>query len=147
MSETISIDSIPHRPPFRFVDEIVEVDEGRIVTRYRADAGAAFFAGHYPDHPVMPGVLICESAFQAGALLVASRLGGIKDDDRVPVITRIGDARFKKMVRPGDTLEAEVCLDDELDGAYFMTGRVRVAGAVAVRVTFVAMSVAPVSNR
>jgi 3-hydroxyacyl-[acyl-carrier-protein] dehydratase len=57
----------------------------------------------------------------------------------VPVITRIGDARFKKIVRPGDTLEVEVCLDDKLDEAYYMTGRVRVAGAVAVRVTFVVM--------
>ena len=139
MSALISIDSIPHRPPFRFVDEIVEVDQGRIVTRYSAPVSAPFFAGHYPDHPVMPGVLICESAFQAGALLVAHRLGGIKADGKVPVITRIGDARFKKIVRPGDTLEVEVCLDDELDGAYFMTGRVRVAGKVAVRVTFVAM--------
>jgi len=139
MTVAISIDSIPHRPPFRFVDEIVEVDEGRIVTRYSADASAPFFAGHYPDHPVMPGVLICESAFQAGALLVAHLLGGIKTDARVPVIARIGDARFKRIVRPGDTLEVEVCLDDKLDGAYYMTGRVRVAGAVAVRVTFVVM--------
>jgi 3-hydroxyacyl-[acyl-carrier-protein] dehydratase len=146
MSSSLSIDSIPHRPPFRFVDEIVEVGEGRIVTRYTAGAGAAFFQGHYPDHPVMPGVLICESAFQAGALLVAHRMGGPAAGDRVPVITRIGDARFKRIVRPGDTLEVEVTLDEELDGAYFMTGRVRAAGALALRVTFAAMSVAPVSN-
>lgn len=139
MTADISIDSIPHRPPFRFVDEIVEVSDGRIRTRYLADPKAPFFAGHYPDHPVMPGVLICESAFQAGALLVASRMGGVGGDDRVPVIARIQDARFKRIVRPGETLDVEVTIDEELDGAYFMTARVRVGGELATRVAFAAM--------
>lgn len=138
MSETPALSSIPHRPPFLFVDEVVEASADRIVTRKLADPQAEFFRGHYPDHPVMPGVLICECCFQAGALLVAHRLDGA-EAGTVPVITRIQDARFKRMVKPGQTLDVEVTLDDELDGAYFMTGRVTVDGKAVVRVTFAAM--------
>lgn len=135
MTEPLTLASIPHRPPFRFVDEIVEVGDTRIRTRKLADPAADFFRGHYPQRPVMPGVLLCECAFQAAALLIAQRASG--DGDRgVPVVTRISDARFKRMVVPGDVLDVEVNLDEEFDGAYFMTGWVRVGAQVAVRLTF-----------
>ncbi len=140
MSESSSLlASIPHRPPFLFVDEVVEVGAQRIVTKKYVDPGADFFRGHYPGRPVMPGVLICECCFQAGALLMAYRIGGMNRSDGVPVLTRIQDARFKQIVRPGQTLEVEVTLDDELDRAYYMTGRALVEGKVAVRVTFCCM--------
>ncbi len=138
MSQGVALSSIPHRPPFLFVDEVVEVSDDRIVTTKLADPDAEFFKGHYPDHPVMPGVLICECCFQAGALLIAHKLDGA-EVGTVPVITRIQDARFKRMVRPGQTLQIEVTLDEELDGAYFMTGRVTVEGKAVVRVAFAAM--------
>ena len=127
---------IPHRPPFLFVDEIVESSESRIVTRLRANPEADFFRGHYPGQPVMPGVLVCECCFQAGAILIAQRLGTLDAQRGVPVVTRIQDARFKHMVRPGDVLSVEVTLDDVLDTAYFLTGRVSVDGKLALRVTF-----------
>jgi len=127
---------IPHRPPFLFVDEIVESSENRIVTRLRVDPEADFFRGHYPGQPVMPGVLLCECCFQAGALLIAQRLGPIGAQQGVPVVTRIQDAKFKHMVRPGDLLTVEVTLDDTLDNAYFLTGRLSVEGKLALRVTF-----------
>ncbi len=136
MTADITIRSIPHREPFLFVDDIVELSEDRIVTRKRVDPAADFFRGHYPQRPVMPGVLLCECALQAGALLVAHRLGPYGADGPVPVVTRIGDARFKRMVNPGDVLDVEVRIDEELDGAFFMTGWVRVAGEQAVRLTF-----------
>ena len=139
MSKPLSVTSIPHRPPFSFVDEIVEVSRERIVTTKLADPTADFFRGHYPGNPVMPGVLVCECCFQAGALLIAHRLGGYDESKGIPVLTRIQDARFKQMVRPGQTLRVEVSLDDELHGAYFLTGRVTVEGQVAVRVNFACM--------
>jgi 3-hydroxyacyl-[acyl-carrier-protein] dehydratase len=139
--------SIPHRPPFLFVDEIVEVSERRIVTRKRVDPQADFFRGHYPSQPIMPGVLVCECCFQAGALLIVSRLGGYDESGGVPVLTRIGDARFRRMVRPGDILTVEAVLDDELDGAYFMTGRALVADQPVVRVTFAAMLARPAAEK
>lgn len=133
------LDAIPHRPPFLFVDEIVEVDERRILTRRFVDPESDFFRGHYPHQPVMPGVLICEACFQSGALLIASKIGPQDASQDIPVLTRITDARFKRIVRPGETLHIEVTLNEELDRAYFMTGRCSVDGKLAVRVTFVCM--------
>lgn len=127
---------IPHRPPFLFVDKVIELSEDRVVTTVRADPMADFFAGHYPDNPVMPGALICECAFQAGALLVANRLDKATRSEGTPVLTRIKEAKFRQVVQPGQTLNVEVVLDDELDGAYFMTGRVTVGGRQVVRVEF-----------
>ncbi len=135
MTETLTLASIPHRPPFLFVDEIVEVDGRRIHTRKFVDPESDFFQGHYPDQPVMPGVLLCESCFQSGALLIA-HIGPHDASRGVPVLTRINDARFKRMVVPGQMLDVEVTLDDELDGVYFMTGRVTVDGKAVLRVTF-----------
>ena len=139
MTDTLSLASIPHRPPFLFVDEIVEVQERHILTRKFVDPESDFLRGHYPGRPVMPGVLLCESCFQAGALLIVHRTGSLDASKGVPVLTRITEARFKRIVRPGQTLHVEVTLDDELDGAYFMTGRVTVEGKQALRVSFACM--------
>lgn len=129
-------DLIPHRPPFLFVDDVVDISESRIVTRARAAPEADYFRGHYPGHPVMPGVLLCECCFQAGAILLARRLGAEAAPRGVPVVTRISDARFRHMVRPGDVLTVEVTLDDVLDTAYFLTGRLSVGDKQALRVAF-----------
>ena len=139
MTHQLHLNDIPHRPPFLFVDEIVEVDERRILTRTFVDPESDFFRGHYPHQPVMPGVLICEACFQSGALLIASKIGPQNASLDVPVLARITDARFKRIVRPGETLHIEVTLDEELDRAYFMTGRCTVDGKQAVRVVFVCM--------
>lgn len=146
MSETLSIDAIPHRPPFRFVDRIVDITQRRIVTEVKADPDADFFRGHYPNHPIMPGVLICESCFQAGALLIAHVQGSDDLDQGIPVLTRIQDARFKRIVKPGQTLRIDVELDEELDGAYYMTGRVTASEKIVLRVTFVCMQAPTTDN-
>ena len=139
MTHELSVTSIPHRPPFLFVDDIIEVSEKRILTKKFVDPQADFFRGHYPGHPVMPGVLLCECCFQAGALLLVHRMGGYDPSKGVPVLTRIGDARFKRIVRPGQTLHVEAMLDDELEGAFYMTGRVSADDKPVLRVTFVCM--------
>ena len=84
------LDKIPHRPPFRFVDEVIEVDDTRIVTTYVANENAEFFQGHYPGNPIMPGVLICEACFQAGALLMAHRQSEQPATANVPASSRSG---------------------------------------------------------
>ncbi|RME41560.1 MAG: beta-hydroxyacyl-ACP dehydratase [Planctomycetota bacterium] len=139
MNAGVDVSVLPHRPPFLFVDDVVEVQERRIVTRLHVDPESDFFRGHYPHHPIMPGVLICEACFQSGAILLAHRLGGYDPSKGVPVLTRIRDARFKRPVRPGESLDITVELDDELDGAYEMTARATVADRPVVRVTFVCM--------
>ncbi len=141
MSKELTPDSIPHRPPFRFVDQIEEVSQDRIRVVCLADRDADFFRGHYPNEPIMPGVLICECCFQAGALLMVHRGGGSFSSDSMPVVTRIQDARFKRMVKPGDQMDIEVTLDDFVDTAFYMTGRVTVNKQLVVRVGFVCMQV------
>lgn len=136
---------IPHRPPFLYVDKIVDISENHIATEKRIDPKEAFFRGHYPQMPVMPGVLVCESIFQSGAILVAKIQQNLNipkettTQAKVPVLTRIREAKFKKMVMPGDLLEVEVNLAEELGGAYFMNGVARVNGKVSVRVEFAAI--------
>lgn len=132
-------DLIPHRDPFLFVDEIVEMTDDRILAKRFVDPASDFFRGHYPSEPVMPGVLICECCFQAGALLIANRMGGFDPVGKIPVLTRITDARFKRIVRPGDTLDLEAKIDDELDGAFYLTAHARVDGKLSVRVSFACM--------
>ena len=134
------LSAIPHRPPFLFLDEIVELTADRVRARKCLDPSADFFAGHYPGNPIMPGVLLCECAFQAGAVLVMnSKLKTQNSEDGVPVLTRIRDAKFKSLVRPEQVLEIDVALDEQLDSAYYMTGRVSADEKLAVRVEFVCM--------
>ncbi len=133
-----SFQTIPHRPPFLFVDEVVELEEQRILTRVRTDPEAEFFKGHYPGNPVMPGVLLCECCFQAGALLVGHHLKSLDSTPNTPVITRIKDAKFKQIVRPDDVLDVEVTIDENVNDVFFMTGRLRVGGKLALRVEFAA---------
>jgi 3-hydroxyacyl-[acyl-carrier-protein] dehydratase len=136
---------IPHRPPFLYVDKIVDISENHIATEKRIDPNEPFFRGHYPQTPVMPGVLVCESIFQSGAILVAKMQQSTNipnqttKQEKVPVLTRIREAKFKRMVLPGDLLEVEVNLTEELGGAYFMNGVARVNGKVSVRVEFAAI--------
>ena len=66
--------AIPHRPPFLWVDAIISFDSETIVTEKYIAKDLDFFKGHYPDHPIMPGVLLCEAVFQSGALFMAKML-------------------------------------------------------------------------
>ena len=129
--------AIPHREPFLFVDRIVERAEGRLVTEWDVPAQAPFFRGHYPGNPLVPGVLICESAFQAGAILCAGDAPDALSDGAVPVLTKIGDARFKRTARPGETLRCEVVLDERLGTARYMTAKVTCEGETVLRIEFV----------
>ncbi|MDY0165530.1 MAG: 3-hydroxyacyl-ACP dehydratase FabZ [Thermoguttaceae bacterium] len=137
MTEPISpeiLDAIPHRPPFLLVDRIVERSETRLVGEKTFTGSEEFFAGHYPDYPLVPGVLLCEAAMQCGAILLSRQFAG--DPDVVPVAARMNDVRFKRMVRPGETLVMEVDLTERLADAYFLTAKVTVEGKVAVRFQF-----------
>jgi len=126
---------IPHREPFLFVDRIVEKAESRIVTERAIRADETHFAGHYPGAPLMPGVLICEACFQTGAMLLSS--AGEAPALRKPVLTRILEAKFRGMVRPGDVMRIEVEQDEKMGDAFVMKGCVDVAGKNVLRVKFI----------
>lgn len=125
--------AIPHRAPMLLVDEIVERSENRILCRKTFRADEFFFQGHYPGRPIVPGVILCESAMQAGAILLSQFLAEAKG---VPVATRLSDVKFKQMIVPGDTVELEVTLNERLSGAFFLTAKVTSAGKLAARFDF-----------
>jgi 3-hydroxyacyl-[acyl-carrier-protein] dehydratase len=130
--------ALPHRPPFLFVERIVEQSPTRIVTEWDVRADLPAFAGHFPGEPVLPGVLTAEFCFQSAALLFAGAPGG-----GLPVLTRIEDARYKKVVRPGETLRAEVTLVETLSNAHWCKAHVTSAGASVLRIGFVVAQVQP----
>ena len=84
-------------------------------------------------------MILCESAVQAGAVLLANI---VSTDDGVPVLTRMSDVKFKKMVHPGDTIEIHVKLDDQVSSAYYLTAQIKNDGKTAARLSFVC-TVAP----
>lgn len=98
---------LPHRYPFLLVDKIVEVDPGkRIVGIKNVTINEPFFPGHFPGHPIMPGVLIIESMAQISAIM-AYLATKEEDRDKVTYFMAIDNARFRKPVKPGDQLRIE----------------------------------------
>ena len=142
MNRQAILSAIPHRDPFLLIDQIEEQTEDRIVCTKTFTGKEYFFEGHYPDFPIVPGVLLCEAAMQAGAVLLAKILKAEAEGKeegtapQVPVATRMNDVRFKKMVQPGETIRIEVDLTERLANAFFLRGKVTVAGKVAVRLEF-----------
>ncbi len=130
---------IPHREPFLFVDELIEAASDRIRTRKAVKAEEPFFRGHYPGRPIMPGVLILESVFQSGAILMGKRVQG--KEERMPVVSRIQNVKFKRPVNPGDTMDIEVELKDVVGAAHYFSGRVRVNADTVLTLEFTAMLV------
>ena len=126
---------IPHRDPFLWLDEVIEISDTHIIARKVLSPDLEVFQGHYPGFPVFPGVLQCEACFQAGALLI-SRLVPISPD-AVPVVTRLNNVQFRKMIRPGETIELHVELSARLANAFYLKGKVMVLNTVtnATKVT------------
>ncbi len=121
------LNAIPHRPPFLFVDEVVEETEDTLTARRYVPETEAFFQGHYPNNPIMPGVLISEAVFQTGAILMSRLFADkIKEDPTlVPVLSKITNARFKSIVRPGDTLLITAKYKESMSNFSFMDGSVK----------------------
>lgn len=134
--------AIPHREPFLLIDQIVSQEESRIVCRKRFTGEEFWYAGHYPDFPITPGIILCEAAMQAGAVLLARHVGG--DTKGVPVATRANNVQFRQMIMPGDSVEIEVELIEWLADAFFMKAKVTAAatGKLACRFEF-ACTLAP----
>jgi 3-hydroxyacyl-[acyl-carrier-protein] dehydratase len=99
---------LPHRYPFLLVDKVLEVEQGkRIVAIKNVTMNEPFFQGHFPGHPVMPGVLIIEAMAQVAAIM-AYLASGSDASEKVSYFMAIDNARFRKPVKPGDTLRIEI---------------------------------------
>ncbi|HQU09714.1 MAG TPA: 3-hydroxyacyl-ACP dehydratase FabZ family protein, partial [Opitutales bacterium] len=102
------LNAIPHRPPFLFVDCVLEWSEKGIVAERLVRADEPQFVGHYPGNPIMPGVLLSEAVFQVAAIYLSKRFADAIEGGKTPLLARITEAKFKHIVRPGDTLRIEV---------------------------------------
>ncbi len=131
---------IPHREPFLWLDEVTEISEHHIVATKLLSPDLPVFQGHYPDFPVFPGVLQCEACFQASAVLI-SRLVETASSE-VPVVTRQNNTQFRRMIRPGETIQIDVELTERLGKAFYLKGRVTVEGKVTARLEFVCTAAA-----
>jgi 3-hydroxyacyl-[acyl-carrier-protein] dehydratase len=121
---------IPHRPPFLLIDQVLEIEPGRrIVGEKRVSLERdAFLRGHFPEYPVMPGVLIVEALAQAGAVLV---MQDPAHAGKVPFFARIDNCRFRQQVRPGDALRLEVEVTSFRDPVGKAHARALVGGKLA----------------
>ncbi|WP_117168435.1 3-hydroxyacyl-ACP dehydratase FabZ [Paraliobacillus sediminis] len=99
-------ETIPHRYPFLLIDEVIELEEGkRVVAKKNVTINEPFFQGHFPEYPVMPGVLIVEALAQAGAVAMLKKEG---NEGKIGFLAGIDKCRFKRQVKPGDQLRLEV---------------------------------------
>jgi 3-hydroxyacyl-[acyl-carrier-protein] dehydratase len=122
-------DVLPHRPPFLFVDAVLELEPGlRAVGSWSLTGDEWFFPGHFPGRPTLPGVLMCEAIAQLGAVvaLTDQRFAG-----KLPLFGGLDGARFRRQVGPGDTLRLEVELLRLSAKGGRGTGRALLDGAVA----------------
>jgi len=118
---------LPHRYPFLLVDKIIEfIKDEQIVGVKNVTINEPFFQGHFPDHPVMPGVLILEAMAQVGGVyaIVANEVG----ENQVPYFVGIDKAKFRKPVQPGDVLVLSLELQKVRRGIYYFLGKATVDG-------------------
>jgi 3-hydroxyacyl-[acyl-carrier-protein] dehydratase len=126
------LEYLPHRYPILLVDRVLDVVPGERITALKnVSMNEPFFPGHYPHHPVMPGVLIVEAMAQTAAILSFKTMGGKPDDKSVYYFVGIDGARFKRPVSPGDQLIMEVSITANKRGMWKFAGKAKVDGQVA----------------
>jgi 3-hydroxyacyl-[acyl-carrier-protein] dehydratase len=124
---------LPHRYPFVMVDRVLEVDPGkRLLALKNVTINEPFFVGHFPQRPTMPGVLMLEALAQASALLSFDAAGLELDEKTLFYFVGIDNARFKRVVEPGDQLLLDVSLQRHRQGIFRYATTARVGDEVAV---------------
>jgi beta-hydroxyacyl-ACP dehydratase FabZ len=133
--------ALPHRYPFQFIDRVLEFEDGRrILALKNVSIDEPFFRGHFPEQPLMPGVLICEALAQAGALLLHCSKDGV-EPGHVVVLAGLDRVRFRRPVLPGDQLHLEVLFLKRHRPLWKLRGVARVDGQVVAEADLSAMEV------
>jgi 3-hydroxyacyl-[acyl-carrier-protein] dehydratase len=133
------IKMLPHRYPMLLVDRVVEYKDDSIVALKNVTINENFFNGHFPDAPIMPGVLIIESMAQAAGIYVINSLKGVNTDGKLVYFMSIEEAHFRKPVVPGDTLYLHVSKIKSRGNVWKMKGEARVDGQRVADAIFSAM--------
>jgi 3-hydroxyacyl-[acyl-carrier-protein] dehydratase len=128
---------LPHRYPFLFVDRVEELGADRIVAHKLVTASEPHFQGHFPGHPIMPGVLILEALAQTGALLAAGQVGFDPTTDAIFLMS-MDKVKFRRPVVPGDALILDVVPLRKGGAVWKMRGEARVGDTVVAEAEFVA---------
>ena len=135
---------LPHRYPFLLVDRVVELEPNKRVLAYKnVTANENFFNGHFPDQPVMPGVLVVEALAQAGGLLTQLSRDGDDTQAKLFYLVKIDNAKFSRMVVPGDRLDLEVTLKRTIRNMALYEGIARVDGEQAACADILCAEVKP----
>jgi len=125
------LEHLPHRYPILLVDRVLDFEPGKTIHALKnVSINEPFFTGHFPHHPVMPGVLILEALAQAAAILSFKTIGSKPDDQSVYYFVGIDGARFKKPVSPGDQLNLHVEIVRHMRGMWKFKAEARVDGQV-----------------
>jgi len=133
---------LPHRYPFLMIDRVIEMEpRTRVVAIKNVSVNEPHFPGHFPDYPIMPGVLQVEAMAQAGGALLLGEYSTEERADKLMVFTGIEDARFRRPVLPGDVLRIEVTVENWRSRAVKMKGVCTVEGKVVSDATFTAQLV------
>jgi len=126
------LEHLPHRYPFLLVDRVVDLVPGKTIHAYKnVTINEPFFVGHFPHHPVMPGVLIMEALAQAAGILSFKTMEEKPSPDTVFYFAGIDEARFKRPVLPGDRLDLHVEIERQMRGIWKYKAEARVDGQLA----------------
>jgi 3-hydroxyacyl-[acyl-carrier-protein] dehydratase len=126
------LEHLPHRYPFLLVDRVLELEPNKSIHAYKnVTINEPFFVGHFPHHPVMPGVLIMEALAQAAGILSFKSMDEKPSPDTVFYFAGIDEARFKKPVVPGDQLHLHIVLERQMRGVWKFAAEARVDGQLA----------------
>lgn len=129
-------DLIHVKDPYLWLDEVVQLDDKAVTCRKFIDPTWDLFKAHYEGFPLFPGALQCEACFQASNVLLTKLLP--ENPGHLPVIARVRNVKFKRMVRPEDTLEIHVEITGRESKAIFLRGRCSVGGEASTSLDFVA---------
>jgi 3-hydroxyacyl-[acyl-carrier-protein] dehydratase len=126
------METLPHRYPFLLIDRIIACEPGESITAVKnVSVNEAFFQGHFPGKPVMPGVLVIEAMAQAGGVLSHVTLGNVQPKPLF-VLAGVNNARFRRFVSPGDQLVIDITVDKVKRGIWFYKCTAKVDGELAV---------------
>lgn len=136
------MERIPHRYPFLMIEKVIDVVQGESCTGIKnVSVNEPFFQGHFPGHPIMPGVLIVEAMAQTAATLVVDSIEGVDAGSHIVYFMSVEDARFRKPVLPGDQLHIKVQKERQRGQVWKFAGKAYVEDQLVAEAVFTAMLV------